>query len=205
MTLPLAPLTELDAVNAILRVIGQSPVNTLSVDGLLDVSNARAELHDVSRTVQSIGWGWNTDDNFSLPRVAISNHIIVPATALQVDASDKALDIVQRYNNAAGSMCFYNRTDKTFTFEEDLEADITWFYAFEQLPQAARQYITIRAARALQAKTVGSRDVDGFTERDERDAWRLLQRAEQRTRDTNIFTGPDQTNRILFRRRYRVS
>ncbi|ATN92974.1 putative tail tubular protein A [Ralstonia phage RPSC1] len=39
-----SPRTELDAVNAIIAVIGEAPVNTLEGDGNVDAMSARALL-----------------------------------------------------------------------------------------------------------------------------------------------------------------
>ena len=49
-------MTELDAVNEMLGVIGEPPVNTLEVIENVDVANALRILHKTSRYVQSKGW-----------------------------------------------------------------------------------------------------------------------------------------------------
>ena len=51
----LDPLTELEAVNAMLLSIGQAPVNTPNVSGLTDVSDARDKLSEVIRRILSRG------------------------------------------------------------------------------------------------------------------------------------------------------
>ena len=45
--------TELEAINTMLSVIGESPVNTVDGSGVVDAVLARQILHEVSRHVQS--------------------------------------------------------------------------------------------------------------------------------------------------------
>jgi hypothetical protein len=82
----LDPLTELEAVNAMLLSIGQAPVNTLNVSGLTDVSVARDKLSEVTRRVLSRGYSFNTDDNYPLSPDAESV-ILIPKGALKVKPS----------------------------------------------------------------------------------------------------------------------
>ena len=68
MSIPvnLSPMTELEAVNAMLLSIGQAPVNTLEVAGIKDVSFARLMLHNTNRQVQSRGWWFNRELGYEL-------------------------------------------------------------------------------------------------------------------------------------------
>lgn len=64
-------MTELDAVNEMLGVIGEPPVNTLEVIENVDVANALRILHKTSRYVQSKGWAWNTWTSYLLILMSI--------------------------------------------------------------------------------------------------------------------------------------
>ena len=55
------PTTELEAVNVMLSNIGESPVNTLEDDNVIDATVARTILKSISREVQALGWNFNTD------------------------------------------------------------------------------------------------------------------------------------------------
>jgi hypothetical protein len=73
---------------------------------------------------------------------------------------------------------------------------------FDDLPNAAKDYITVRAARVFQARVLGSETQEKFTEKDERDAWAELRKHELRTADFNMLKGSNSTASILDRRIY---
>ena len=57
-------MTELEAVNMLLAVIGEAPIDKLadsSKNEITDASLARKTLSEVKRDVCSEGWSWNTD------------------------------------------------------------------------------------------------------------------------------------------------
>jgi hypothetical protein len=70
---------------------------------------------------------------------------------------------------------------------------------FEQLPQAARHYVTIKAARIFQSRTVGSDALYEFTALDEKDALLDLKRNEGITGDYNILRSNPTVFRSLIR------
>ena len=55
-------MDELDALNMLLRLIGSSPVNSISTDHP-DAANARATLERIRKRVQRKGWWCNIDYN----------------------------------------------------------------------------------------------------------------------------------------------
>lgn len=181
----ISPMTELEAVNEMLMSIGQAPVSTLAVTGIKDVNIARAELTKVSRRVQSQGFNWNSDEGYSLTP-DIDGHVLIPAGAIKVDATDKFSNYVIRRNGAKG-LCLYNKDDQTFVFTEAVDCDIVWAYDFEDLPETARCYIATAAGRKFQSRIVGSRILDAFQAEDVQIAWTLLIREERASRDTNMF------------------
>jgi hypothetical protein len=71
---------------------------------------------------------------------------------------------------------------------------------FDELPETARHYVSVRAARVFQARTVGSQLLYSFTDKDERDALVSLKRAEGVTGKHNILSGSYSVSRILQRR-----
>lgn len=60
-----APLTELEAVNDMLAVIGQAPVNAFTANNS-DQNIARQELAKVVREVCAYGFKFNTDEGHTL-------------------------------------------------------------------------------------------------------------------------------------------
>lgn len=196
MTTVLTPTSELEAINTILSVIGESPISTLSdISSVADAVTAQSILSEVSRQVQTKGWHFNTEKDFELSPEAFSKEITIPTNALRVDTSgnSRETDVVQRGNR------LYNRTTHTFQFAESLKCEIVVLLPFEDLPQAARHYVTIKAARVFQSRTVGSDALYQFTSIDERDALLDLKRNEGITGDYNILTSNSTVFRSLIR------
>jgi len=184
-------------VNQMLLSIGQSPVNTLTVTGLKDVSYARLVLHNTSREVQSKGWHFNTDSEY--PLVAdLAGKIELPANALSADPCDRTKDYVERYEGAYRR--FWDKDNHTFVIKTTVKVDIVWFYQFEQLPQTARAYIAHKAGRVFQASAVGSQILYQYTKEREFETLTELERTEARNSDTNLFTHNSRTNNIFHRR-----
>jgi hypothetical protein len=193
----LSMTSELDAVNIMLGTIGESPINSLdAATGVVDAVTARAILSEVSVQVQEEGWHFNTEYEFVLTPSLDSKEISVPANAIEVDASAydrNDIDVAIRGNR------LYDRKNKTFQFQQDIKADLTILLEFNELPQAARHYITIRAARVFQQRVIGSDTLGSFSEKDEARALRSMRRYESRTADYNILTGNYSVMRTIDR------
>jgi hypothetical protein len=196
MTTVLTPTSELEAINTILSVIGESPISSLSdISSVADAVTAKSILSEVSRQVQTKGWHFNTEKDFELSPDTYSKEIVVPSNALRVDAmgDDREVDAVQR-----GSK-LYDRVNHTFQFTKSIKCDLVVLLPFDELPQAARHYITIKAARIFQSRTVGSEALYQFTAIDEKDALLDLKRNEGITGDYNILTSNPTVFRSLIR------
>ena len=174
-------LTELEAVNVMLLVIGEAPVNTLTGAATVDVIQAKAILSQVSREVQAVGWHFNIEKEYPLvPNV--TGEITLATNMVRVDADQYSeLDVVQR------GLRLYNRKDHTFQFSQTVKAEVIFLLPFDELPQTARQFIVIRAARIFQDRMVGSETLHGFTAVDEQKALTDLKEAEGDTGDYTIF------------------
>jgi len=193
----LSMTSELDAINIMLGTIGESPINSLdAATGVVDAVTARAILSEVSVQVQEEGWHFNTDYEFELTPALGTKEIYVAANTIEVDASayDKNdIDVAIRGNR------LYDRKNKTYEFQQPIKADLTILLEFNELPQAARHYITVRAARVFQQRVVGSDTLGSFTERDEARALRSMRRYESKTADYNILTGNYSVMRTIDR------
>lgn len=176
----LTATTELEAVNGMLMSIGQSPVNTLEVTGIRDVNLAQSLLHNTSRAIQTRGWHFNEDRNFKL-NPDINGEISLPANTLNVTPEKSHKDYVFR----AGKL--YDKSENSYTIDEPVEVRIVWFLDFEDLPQAARDYIATSAARRFQAQTVGSEILYRYTIEDERMALATLSRMEVKNSKANML------------------
>lgn len=156
------PTTELEAVNTMLSGIGEAPVNSLS-EVTADVSLARHILNETSREVQLEGFQWNVEDNYPLTP-DIHGLIKLHPSIVRVhfrEPSDRELTI--RGNQV------YDRINHTFTFPQGtaIFCTVTLLLPFEQLPEAARRYTTLKALRIFQERVVGSQVLSQYQQADE--------------------------------------
>ena len=181
----LTTTTKLEAINTMLSAIGESPVNSLT-SGLVDAEQAETILNSVNREVQSMGWSFNTD----LKRQFVpdtNKQIQIPSNILRIDmAQDKTdkLELVQRGTK------LYNRASSSFFMDDDITQvlmNAVVLLDFEDLPEAARRYITIRAARIFRDRVVSSNDLHIYQERDELMALVELKDSDNQVLDTTIF------------------
>ncbi len=179
----MTPTTKLEAVNTLLSAIGESPINTLN-SGLVEATLAEQIVDNISRSTQSRGWSFNTDLEFKLSP-DLAGEVALPTNCLHVDMTSLRMsstsDLVQRGNK------LYDRVKNTFAIDDTIEVDIVVLLAFEDLPETARRFITVRAARVFQDRTLGSDTLHGFQQDDEITAWADLQQAEAEVQDYNIF------------------
>jgi hypothetical protein len=188
------PTTELEAVNILLGTIGEAPVNTLESTGLVDVAAAKQLLAEVSREIQTKGWDFNSETDYPLPR-AEDGTITVPTNTLRVDTTRafKQYKVVQRGTR------LYDKAKHSYVFDKTLMAEIIFLLPFTELPEAARYYITIRAARRFQDRYLPSTLEHSFTEADEMAAMTTFKEAEGDTGDYNMFNGSYSVASILER------
>lgn len=188
------PTTELDAVNVMLTSIGESPVNTLG-SGLQEAEIAEVVLDNVSRDVQSAGWHFNTEIRYTLNRNVVKE-INLPANVIKVDKTnllrDYNLDVVERGRK------LYDRIGNKYTFDQDIEVDMVVLLSFSELPEVARRYITLRAARTYQQRILGNDTLSRMLAMDEQQAFISLREAEAEVSDYTIFDNYD-TYRTLDR------
>lgn len=182
---PLTLTSELEAINQMLAAIGEAEVSDVDPANLPDVANASRVLRSVLRSFLTRGWSFNTDTEYLIPRT-VEGYIQVPATALYADVSrSEYRDGVRRGNR------MWDRANHTFVWDRDLKLDLKWFLPFEEIPEAARTWVTIRAAREFARESLGEPLTDRFTEEAEQQAWVAFFQDEAERADHNIFDGGD--------------
>lgn len=175
--------TELEAVNSMLRAVGDAPVNTISVGAIpADVQIAIDVLREVSRKVQLVGWDFNSESEYALQR-DLSGFVTLPGNTLKCDLTEREWDreVVQR------GLRLYDKKNHTYVFTKNLECDIVLFLSWDELPEAAREYIKVKAARIYQDGTLGSESLHAYTQQDEIEALMKLTEAEAESLDATIF------------------
>lgn len=191
----LAPTTELEAVNSILASIGEAPVSSLEDTGVLDASMALRTLREVNREVQGRGWHFNMDIDYPLAPSYPEGYIEVPRNSIRCEPSDP-MDIM---DFTVRGRKLYDRRHHTFVFSKTVKVKMITLLPFEDIPQFARNYIAVRAARTFQQNTVGSPELSSFKDIDEARALVQLKEAEASTADYNILTDNRMVAGVLIR------
>jgi hypothetical protein len=188
--------SELESVNTILSTIGEAPLNSLSGSLPVDGTIAKNVLSEVSREVQSQGWHFNTHYKVTLTRDT-DNKIPLATNIVRVEIDPRkyskvSYDIVQRNNE------LYNLAKNEETFDTNFtDATVVYLLPFDEIPEQAKRYITIRSARIFHDRTLGANTIHKFSQEDEAKSLSILKQAESHTGDYSIFDTPEQAYTII--------
>ena len=186
-------MTELDAINRMLAVIGEAPVDSLSsiqINEITDSALARRTLAEVNRDVQSEGWSWNTDESVEIGATA-QDEFVLPSDTLQAQFSPAQYSDCQYVQRG---LKIWDRQKQTYAFADDvggqlyisqLIRQLDW----DQLPHQAQEYISIRAARIYSDRFTNSTVIFSYTSGDETYARGMLIRSEQNNLNNNLLWG----------------
>lgn len=201
--LEMAPETELDAVNTMLASIGQSPINTLQDEGLIDASICHGILHKTNRAVQTIGWFFNREEGVKLTPDS-NQRIAIPRNAMSINPSARYHNFTQRRDPDDKTLYMYDLDNHTFKMPNSgaIQFDLVYFFPFEDIPQAARSYIAVRAGRVFQQGFMGDELLFRFERQDEVQALYALKKENTRTNRANILRPSNATNSIYQRRNF---
>lgn len=177
----LSYITLLEAVNTLLSVIGQAPINSLTGNATADVVTAQNIINTESRFLQARGWHWNTERAVTLNPSVPDGYIDLAPSIINVDTTYGYPDIVQR-----GSRLF-NKDTNTYVFDRAITVDYVRYLEFDELPEPARHYLTIRAARIFQDRVLGAETLHKFQQTDEVLALARLRQYEAQSGDYNFF------------------
>ena len=177
--------TELEAVNTILSTIGEAPLSTLTGSLPVDGTTAKNILNEISREVQSAGWHFNTQYKVDLTRDT-DNKVPIGTDVVRVELSNKydksSYDVVQRGNY------LFNLAKNSNIFDQDFtENTLIYLLQFDDIPEQARRYITIRSARVFHDRTLGANTLHKFSSEDEARSLSVMKQAEMQTGDNTIF------------------
>lgn len=181
----ISPTTEIEAVNIMLSTIGEAPINSFE-ESSSDIAIARNTLSEVSKAVQLEGWQWNTEDNYPLIPDSRTGKIRLAPNIVRVhfrEPDDREYVVRGQY--------LYDRINHTLKFPEDFKilVTVTLILPFDEIPEAARRYTVIRAARVFQQRVVGSGTLHDFTQIDEVRARASMLAEERRYDRPNILKG----------------
>lgn len=187
-------VTELAAVNDMLSATGDAPVNTLIGSLPAQVAIARSILNMESNKLQVKGWHFNTDKDYELAP-DVDGIISIPDNLAKVDLPVHKYGGVYDPTIRQGKL--WDRKNRTFVWNETIEAEVTWLFDFTDLPEVFKHYIMIRATRIFIDRTLGSENVVIFTRDDEERAWAACREYEMDQADYNIFDNIDVAPTLL--------
>ena len=194
MATQITPTSELQAVNIMLSVVGEAPVNTLAGDTTVDVSIAKNLLDESSMSIQSMGWNFNTHYNYVVT-IDNTNKIPLPSNCVQADGSAA----YRSYNYVMRDGFLYDMDNHTDIFTTTPTVDVVLVQQFEHLPEYARRYITVKASRRFAARIIGDNELTKLISNDEQEAYIAFQQADSRSADVNILEGDANTYSIINR------
>ena len=180
-----AATTELQCINIMLAAIGEAPINSLV--GLLpaDAVTAQSTLLEANKSIQSEGWSFNTEIDVTFTRDG-SNQINLPTNILRIDANvnhHPTIDPIQRGTK------LYDRQNNKYEFDEDLICTVVYFRDFDEIPEPARHYINIQAARKFVDRIVSDQALRTYTLQDEQRARAILMETDLANGDHNLLRG----------------
>jgi hypothetical protein len=178
-----ALMTELDAINVLLVSAEQAPVADLTATGLYPLDKARGILTETSRVVQSVGWKFNTEDGYPLTRQP-DGTLPLPDNLLSFDTDDSFLYSVTPVQRGAR---MYDSKAHSYTFTVDLTGTAVFLLEWDELPQPARHYITIRAARTMQGRSSVGEATYRYSQDEEQAAMLALSSYESEVGDHNML------------------
>ena len=180
--------TLLDAVNICLENIGEQPVNNLDNEQIQDARVAERTVLEIHKEGQTKGWSWNTEYGYPFSRDSKTEEIKVPDNVVEFSVNRYSYN--GRYQLRGTRV--YDLLNRSFTFDEqmpELQADVIFLLAWDDVPEAYNRWVTIRAARIFSDRTLGSEALFKYTQQDEQDAQAELERVEMSQEQPNMLTG----------------
>lgn len=197
----LTKTNKLQAINTMLSAIGEPPVNSLAAQRA-DSLIAQTILDETTRDILSYGWQFNTDENVVMTPETTTGFIYISDSIVRVDIASTddtaALEVVIRGNR------LYNRLTSSYAFTEALTTTQVTLLDFDEVPEIAKRYITIRSARIFQDRVVGSSTLHAFEMQDEVSALARLTEYENEVGDYSIFQSESVIRPFLRQGSYRI-
>jgi len=191
----IALTTELEAVNEMLNAIGEGQVSALDT-GNADVQQCVRLLRDHSRKIQSRGWWFNREDEYTLTPDS-DGYIVLPSTVLRVDPSgDDRYDkpFVQR------GLKLYDPVNHTYVFTETITVELVVGLEWDELPQSVRSYVTASAGLEFTDTDLTNEIRHTFSKARRDEAYLELLKEEADANDNNMLRDSDSGREMLRRR-----
>jgi hypothetical protein len=179
--------TLLDAVNTLLSVIGEQPVNTLETQQIVEASWAERTLLEFHKEGQTRGWSWNSELAYEFAK---DNNGLITVPANLISFAPDAYEWAGRFQLRGQKV--YDREQRSYTIGSDvttLKADVVWLLSWDESPEVFNRYVTIRSARVFSGRVLGDSNNFRYTAMDEQQSLTELQRVELEQVQANSLTG----------------
>jgi len=138
----MAFITELDVVNACLKSMGRSPLNSLA-SGSPVITSAQASLHTALMEEQGIGWWFNRENVTLSPNT--DGQVYCPADTLQLTTDENPPWLSTR-----GARLYDNRIGDYFTTTAPITVDLIRLIPLDDLPYQAQRLVQCAAVLDFQ-------------------------------------------------------
>lgn len=214
----LSATTELDAVNEMLAAVGEQPVDSVDT-ARADVELAVNTLRATARTLQNQRWKFNTEFGLAIgpadealawtdpngdsktlfvftPPAGLSRwELAMISEQADFDVTVRPAKVYTEDDEIVN--VFYDRTNNRDGFEEDelkdglLWINATWCFDFDKLPDTARRYVVLCAARRFIMERIGDTHRTNYTAADEQEALRVLREDQGDDDEYSLLDSPD--------------
>jgi hypothetical protein len=164
----LSGMTLIDEQNAMLEIEKEEALSS------------QTALYQASRTIQSMGWWFNTDYNVTITPNG-SGYCVVPVGTIKIEITN------DQYNTAIElrGTKLYNLLTQSSVFTQPVICNVISQLPYSSLPESAMRYIRIQAVRS---KLLSNIELPGYSLQEEQDAYVELQRADLDNRKCNMLT-----------------
>lgn len=138
----MAFITELDVVNACLKSMGRSPLNSLA-GGSPVITSAQESLHTALMEEQGIGWWFNRELVTLIPNT--DQQVYIPTDTLQLTTDENPPWLSTR-----GLRLYDNRIGDYFTTTQPIEVDLIRLIPLDDLPYQAQRLVQVAAVLDFQ-------------------------------------------------------
>ena len=185
------PSSQHEAIQVMLSCLGVSPQMMEEGDSP-NSEEVLAEkiLDDVLADIQTQGWAFNREERFPLTPQE-GGRILLPPSLLKIEKVYYHPYLRERTVKQGKSLVkyLYDTEHHTFFIKQTVTADIVWRFTFEEVPEAYRRYVIVRAARIFQDRVLGSSTLHALSERDELVALSGLKNADNELHNPNFLSG----------------
>lgn len=176
---PTARTTKLEAVNAVLVLLGKDPVDAIPMHGTDQLTDAIENIIDAT-TRETLGRGWHFN--------TVTRTLTAAAGEVTLDTDMLEFDVGKAEYAQKGTKLWNKTTGLTTGFSGDYAGVAIIALDFEDCPQVFREYVVSKAAETMAYTYSAETEFLSRLEFRTVKAYRNLLSAEGRTRNTGLLS-----------------